>query len=726
MRSHLGLYRKCACAALLACALCCMPQAQGSRQGAGALSLYQKAFSLQQDGDFYGAVESYREALLVNPQYGDAWYNLAVCTYNLGEYDLCVEYADNAAKYSRDLSDIKNLKGMALISLGRLDEAKQVFNEVLARYPNDIDARFGLAELNLYNGSLSSAENLYLDALKRDKKNRKALLSLALVSAEAGKDDVAERYVNQAIAYHNGDAEVYYLASYLASRRGDLEDAERLARSAIQINSSYDRAYELLASILYTQNRFAEVIDLCDFRIGRDRNLTGAWYLKGLSQKRLGRNEDAIASFGTGLSINPLDEVMRFALEQLVDSTVSLEDSRRAKWAQYHISKAKEYNRNFDGPSERYEYQKALSVDPFNAAARQSFANLLERDGFYELYLQQLKFIKENTVSEEVSSVQRDENSPKVMKSAQERKNDDTIEALESLMSSNLSHKWGVDPFYLDKTRWNIGIYFMQGAVQLLHADVDELIAVAAKDIFNGVPSASVDVQTTAVAGYGEAYRAARTAGRDYFVVLAVNETERTFSLDADVYSGRTGTKTNSVHVYRTGNDRIAKSLRRFRQALLDMLPIRGTVLHNASNTLLVDLGKSDGVVKGAVFDVVKKGKIKTVDTGPGVNYNSNDILGTFTVDSTNEEMAEGTYKKRGFYDTLNEGDEIVLTRMPDDSPEAQSPDGNVVTDTRPAANSSGEPATKAAALAERESIKESFRVQAKESPLITMIQSIL
>ena len=156
------------------------------------------------------------------------------------------------------------------------------------------------------------------------------------------------------------------------------------------------------------------------------------------------------------------------------------------------------------------------------------------------------------------------------------------------------------------------------------------------------------------------------------------------------------------------------------------MLPIRGTVLHNASNTLLVDLGKSDGVVKGAVFDVVKKGKIKTVDTGPGVNYNSNDILGTFTVDSTNEELAEGTYKKRGFYDTLNEGDEIILTRMPSDSSEVQSPDGNVVTDTRPAADSSGEPATKAAALAERESIKESFRVQAKESPLITMIQSIL
>ncbi|MBQ3801613.1 MAG: tetratricopeptide repeat protein, partial [Treponema sp.] len=208
-----------------------------------ATSLYDDAYREQQAGNYYGAVESYREALQLNPQYGDAWYNLATCVYNLGEYDLAVEYADNALRYSRRTSEIQNLKGMALISLGRMDEAKETFNAILAKYPNDIDARFGLAELKLYGGSLSSAENLYLDALKRDGKNRKALLSLALVSAEEGKNDLAEKYIRQAIEYHNGDPEVYYLASYLATKRGNLTEAERMVRSAIQINANYDRAY---------------------------------------------------------------------------------------------------------------------------------------------------------------------------------------------------------------------------------------------------------------------------------------------------------------------------------------------------------------------------------------------------------------------------------------------------------------------------------------------------
>ncbi|MCR5621161.1 MAG: tetratricopeptide repeat protein [Treponema sp.] len=693
-----------------------------------ALSLYESAYGAQQAGDYYGAVESYREALQVNPQYGDAWYNLALCVYNLGEYDLAVEYADNALRYSRRTSEIQNLKGMALISLGRLDEARDVFNEVLAKYPNDIDARFGLAELKLYGGSLSSAENLYLDALKRDGKNRKALLSLALVSAEEGKDDIADKYVKQAIEYHNGDPEVYYLASYLATKRGNLTEAERLVRSAIQINSNYDRAYELLSNILYEQKRYNEVMDLCDYRISRNRNLTGAWYLKGLSQKRLGDNEGAIATFSTGLSVDPYDEVMRFALEQIVGSCLSIEDSRRSKWASFHINKAQEFKRNFDGPSERYEYQKALSVDPLNSNVRQSFANMLERDGFYELYLQQLKFIKENEVpSSSSKAVQLDENSPRttVKRMSQQVKNDDTIEALESMMGDNLAHKWNVDPFYLDKSRWNIGIYFVNSGVQILHADVEEIIALAAGDIFKGVPSTAVNVQTVAVSGYGDAYHQARVSGSDYFIILSAHETDRSFSLDAQVYSGRTGTKTTNMHIYRTGNDRFAKGLRRLRQAVLDILPIRGNILNNATNTLLVDLGKSDGIVKGAVFDVVKQGKIKTVDTGTGVVYNSSDTLGTFTVTKANEEISEGEYKKKGFYDVLNVGDEIVLVKLPDDA-EGQSTEGNAVTDTKPAANAEGEPATKAAETAERESLKESMKVQSQESPLINMIRSIL
>lgn len=698
----------------LVCFVLCVVFA-GTAYSQDARSLFARGSDFQRRGNYYSAIETYRECLEINPRYGDAWYALSQCTYNLGEYDLAVEYADQAAKYARNFSEIQNLKGMALISLGRFDEGKDVFLRILDSYPNDVDARFGLAQLDLFNGSLSAAEARYLDALKRDGTNRKALLSLALVSAAQDRNDLAEHYVNQALKYHSGEAEVHYLAAYLSSLRGDFTEAEQHARGAVQIRGDWDKAYELLSHILYAQGRYSEVVDLCEFRIGRDRSLSSAWYMKGLAQTRLSQIPMAIDTYTMGLTIAPQDEIMRLALENLVRENVSIEDPRRANWARYHMDKAAEYRRVFDGPSERYEYQKALSVDPLSREARQAFANLLEREGLYELYLEQLKFIKENFYS----------GVDKGARTEQQIKNDDAMEALESLMHSNLARRWGVSPFYLDKTRWNIGIYYVRSPVQLVHADSEEISAVAAGNIFSGTASTVVDVQTRAVSGYGEAYRLAREAGRDYFAILSVDETERSYSLDAQIYSARTGTRTGELHVYRTGNDRVSRALRRFRQAMLDMLPIRGTVLQNAQGVLLVDLGKSDGIVPGAVFDVVRKGAVVTNDTGPGVFYSRKDTLGTVTLSAVNEEISEGAFKKKGFYDILNVGDEVILISLPKDAGE-QSRDGNSETDVRPAADAGGEPATKSAELAERESLRESLSSPQRESTLTSLVKSIM
>ncbi|MGN0730259.1 tetratricopeptide repeat protein [Treponema sp.] len=690
-----------------------------SAQKSSALEFFNRAQKLQLESRWFDAVDLYQEALSLNPQYGDALYNLALCHYALGSYDLCVQYADEASRYARNFSDIQNLKGMALISLGRVDEAKSVFTGVLKDFPNDVNARFGLAELDLLDGRLTVAESRYQDALKRDASNRKALLSLALVSAEMGKTEISENYIRQALSYYSGEPEVHYMAAYLAAKNMDYIAAEQRARSAVLINGNFDKAYSLLAGILYAQKRFNEVIDICDFRIGRNRNAVDAWYLKGRSLQQQGKTEDAISAYETGLSIAPQDEVMRNALEQLVCGALMIEDERRNVWADFHSDKAAEYGRNFEGIAERYEYQKALSISPLNNKIRQSFADMLERDGHYELYLQQLKFIRENESAEKKQApVKSDENSLSVKRTRAQIKNDDAIEVYESLLRNNISSRWNVDPFYLDKTRWNIGIYYIKKPIQLLHADLEEISAVAAKEVFNGVPSAYVEIQLEPVDGYGQAFRLARSSGCDYFVILEASETERTYSLDAVLYSARTGTKTSEIHVYRTGNDCMARAMQRLRQGILSVLPIRGKVLRNVHGQLLVDLGKNDGISKGSEFHVVRRGTVMTKDSGPGVSYSDKNFLGTFVVELADEELSEGVYKKNGFYDTLNVGDEVVLVKNPEKDGESL--------DNRPAADESGEPATEDARKAELESLKESLRPASRENELIHLIRTII
>ena len=279
--------------------------------GAGALDKYNLGMEAQANENFYVASQYYLEVTAENPAFTDAWYKLAECSYKLGEFDLALNYLNNAEKYEKNNQKIQNLKGMVYVSLGRIDDGRAIFNSILKKYPNDIDAHFGLAEIELYEGRFSGAQNQYMEALKRQNTNRKALLSLALVNAERGNTQDSENYLRQALSYYSGESEVHYLASIIYAMKGDYITAEKQARIAVEVNSDYDKAYDMLSTVLYKQSRYKDVIDISDYLISRNRKNTNAWFIKGVSQTKLGNIAGAIETWTAGLSINPQDEIMR-------------------------------------------------------------------------------------------------------------------------------------------------------------------------------------------------------------------------------------------------------------------------------------------------------------------------------------------------------------------------------------------------------------------------------
>ena len=646
--------------------------------GAGALDKYNLGMEAQQNENFYVASQYYLEVTAENPAFTDAWYKLAECSYKLGEFDLALNYLDNAEKYEKNNLAIQNLKGMVYVSLGRIDDGRAIFNNILKKYPNDIDAHFGLAEIELYEGRFSGAQNQYMEALKRQNTNRKALLSLALVNAERGNTQASENYLRQALSYYSGESEVHYLASIIYSMKGDYVTAEKQARIAVEVNSDYDKAYDMLSTVLYKQSRYKEVIDISDYLISRNRKNTNAWFIKGVSQCKLGNIAGAIETWTAGLSINPQDEIMRSALENEVRNTLSLEDSHRSLYAQYHVENAKQYASRYDGSGAVYEYQRALLLDPMNYEARAAYADILEINGMHELYLEQLKFIKEHN-SEQISKA----GGKKLLTEL-----NDKIEAYNYLLTDTLGKKWNVEPFYLDKTRWNIAVFYEDTNSTFIHADTNRLVANAAADIFSGVAITSVKTQVTPVSGYGEAFKNSRAGGFDYFIILSLSEGENDMTLSSTMYSGRTGLEVSKNSFYCTGNNRFSTVLRRFRNSVLEKLAVRGKILARNGKTILVDLGKSENIVKDAQLKIIKKGQIRTADSGVGLYYRDADVLGSITITTAGEEISEATIENHGFYDKINIDDEIVLVSLPVQKANNDA-NGNAV-DNVPAADEKG------------------------------------
>lgn len=627
-----------------------------------ARQYFDKGLEAENLEEYHTATQNFLEAVRVNPSYTDAWFHLSQVSFYLGEPDLALQYLENAEKTEKDTSRINNLKGMIFLSLGRHDEANEIFNSILKKYPNDVNAHFGLAELQLYDGRFSGAKKEYDEALKRQGDNKKALLSIALLYAYTRDFTESQNYLRRALNYYSHDPSVHYLASVIYCMKGDLTAAENQVRIAVELNGNYAEAYHLLAQILYYEERYNDVIDLCDFQIAKDRSDSISWYLKGLAQNKNGEILSSIQTWSTGLNVNPQDEIMRMMMEITVRDNVSLEDSRRASWAKYHVNIANQNSERYDGVGASYEYQRALRIDPMNREARLAYANMLELNGMHELYLEQLKFVQDFSAANEIENAKTEI----AQKSRDEVFLNDTIEAYSSLLQDTLAKKWNVQPFYLDKIRWNIAIFYEERAMNFIHADADKLTALAASDIFSGVAQTSVKTQSTPISGYGDAFKNARTNGFDYFVILSLDEGSDDMTLNATMYSARTGTETEKMTFYATGNNRYATVLRRFRAAVLENLPVRGKIIQRKAKTCLIDLGKSEHIENGAEFQIIRKGKITTADTGTGLFYKEDDILGTLTVTVCGEEVSECSIKAKGFYDRINDGDEVVLISLPE------------------------------------------------------------
>ena len=664
------------------------------------VKIYNQALSYFEDEDYYTASQYFLEVVTINPAYSDAWFNLARCSYQLGEYDLAFRYLESAEKFEKNNSKIQNLKGMILLALGNLDEAKIIFESVLKHFPNDVDAHFGLAEIELFDGKYSGAENQYVEALKRQATNRKALLSLALICAQTNRYDVAQNYLRQAMQFYSGEAEVHYLAAIIYMMEGEFSLAEKHARIAVEIKGNYEKAYELLANAMYCQKRYSEVIDLCDYLISKNRNNTAFWYLKGISLEKMGNKEDAVDVWDTALNINPQDEIMRMMLELTVKDILSFDDPRRTDFAEYHLENANQYITRYDNAGSSYELQRAIMLEPSNVKARLKYAEILEMNGMHESYLSQLNFIQENSEIVLDTALQ------------------DKIEAYDSLLQDNLAKKWKIDPFYLDKIRWNIAIFYTENQSSFIHADTERLTALACSDIFSGVAITAVKTQVNPVSGFGEAFRNARANDSDYFIIVSLSESSDDITLNSKMYSGRTGTEIASEKFFATGNNRFSQVLRRFRNSVLEKLTVRGKILKRNGKTVLIDLAKSENIVKDAERKIIKKGCSKTSDYGDGLCYKDDDVIGILTVTNAGEEISEAQITNNGFYDRINVDDEVVLVSIPSQNNEAG-------VDTVPNSDENGNPVVNNSVQSESSQIIDEIKKAVERPAILEILRNI-
>jgi tetratricopeptide (TPR) repeat protein len=361
-----------------------------------------------------------------------------------------------------------------------------------------------------------------------------------------------------------------------------------------------------------------------------------------MSSLGLNRFEDAISILSIASAIDPNDEFVRIALEDAIITTKNLEDPIRAPWADYHFTRARDFTSRNRVDEALFEYRRGLRLNPY-APDRREYADLLRLQGYPSRYLEELMFMQDLGLGTQTIN--------------------DAVEAYDSLLRDAVFRQWNIDPVLLAARHWNIAVFSAPPESAFNHADSSYIAAGFIKDIISHERNIAPMNLPLRQSSYSAAFREAREAGADYFLIVSVSENDRDVSLKGELFVARTGSVAATFSSYRTGPDRLRNASRHILDQLNDALPFRAELIKRQSNRGLIDKGKIDGVGMNTVFEIVRKGAIALQSEGIGLVYAPEDVSGSLIIEGIDDEIAMGTLTRSGFFDRISEGDEIIIPK---------------------------------------------------------------
>jgi len=225
---------------------------------------------------------------------GSEAFSLAVRLYLASEENqTALDVADEWVKSLPEDADAHFQRGLALVLLGRVPEAKEAFERVIALRPGHIEALEALGGIALDAGRLEEARGYFERVIAANPHELGVSLSLVELDADAGNVDQALKRLRESERWGGGVKERLRMG-LLYFRLESLEDAERVF-TGLEKSNPGDNVFLLLGSVRLARERYDSAIDAFGrVPVGSDF-YDEAMLRKGLALHETGREDEALA-----------------------------------------------------------------------------------------------------------------------------------------------------------------------------------------------------------------------------------------------------------------------------------------------------------------------------------------------------------------------------------------------------------------------------------------------
>lgn len=314
-------------------------------QPANAEARFLLGRSLMAIGDFKSAEPELRKAIESGWPKEEAIPPLARCMLVQGRYqELLYEIAADAVP---DSVELHTVRGLAHLALGRIEQSRALFDEVLKRVPEHADALLGLAriaakerqaesaarlidraiaadprsidawllkgELHVATSRLDAAAAAYEKLLSMYPGNVAALTSLAAIRVGEGNVGPAAQYAARATKLAPDNPQAHYLTALAAYRRNGKNDAAAARQAigqALRLRPA-NPSFQLLAgTILASQGAWEDALTPLRWLLEKTPVHVPARKLYGAAMVRTGRAVGALSVLIPTLQLAPEDATL--------------------------------------------------------------------------------------------------------------------------------------------------------------------------------------------------------------------------------------------------------------------------------------------------------------------------------------------------------------------------------------------------------------------------------
>ncbi len=165
------------------------------------LSMLRRAQKLRTAGDFEQAAQLYGQAVANDQSDPSARFDLGETQRRLGQFGLALKTLDEAINLAPKMEEAWSSKGLALVPLGKADEAAQCFRKALEIDPQSIEAVNSLSAYLLDKNLPLEAIPLLERAVASGTANSRTYILRGRVRLVQGKDEEAKKDFTSAMLY---------------------------------------------------------------------------------------------------------------------------------------------------------------------------------------------------------------------------------------------------------------------------------------------------------------------------------------------------------------------------------------------------------------------------------------------------------------------------------------------------------------------------------------------